>query len=217
MIVGVDESGRGPVIGPMIISAFYCEESEIPKLDGIGVKDSKLLSNDQRFKIGAKLGKIGSWKTSIITNTEINEKMKKRVSLNELEAEKIGGLLNSINFTKAFIDSPDADGKKFERRIRKYCKKGRLICENYADKKYLVVGAASIVAKNQREKEVEKISKKLGFFGSGYPSDERTIEFMKKNFNDSGLKKYLRTEWSTVSRIREELKEKSIQKSLGEF
>ncbi len=217
MIAGVDESGRGPVIGPMIISVFYCEEKNIPELSEIGVKDSKLLSNDQRVKIGAKLGGIGSWKTSVITNAEINDKMKKRISLNELEAEKIGGLLNSISFTKAFIDSPDADGKKFEKRIRKYCKKGVLVCENYADRNYLVVGAASIIAKNQRENEVEIISKKIGFFGSGYPSDERTINFLKKNFSKPELKKYLRTEWSTVERIKNELKQKTVQKNLEQF
>ena len=217
MIAGVDESGRGPVIGPMIMCVFYCDDKEIPKLKEIGVKDSKLLSDAQRRGIEPKLRKIGFWKKTVISSSEINEKMKKKVSLNELEAEKIGVMLNEIEFEKAFIDSPDADGKKFERRIRKYCKKGVLACENYADRKYLVVGAASIIAKNERENQVEKIAEKIGFFGSGYPSDDRTIKFIKKNFNSPELKKYLRTEWSTVERIREELMQKTVQKSLGQF
>lgn len=217
MLAGVDESGRGPVIGPMIMCVFYCDEKELPKLKEIGVKDSKLLSDSQRRSIEVQLRKIGFWKKTVISSGEINEKMKKRVSLNELEAEKIGEILNDIEFSKAFIDSPDADGKKFEKRIRKYCKKGVLVCENHADRNYLVVGAASIIAKNQRENEVESISKKIGFFGSGYPSDERTINFLKKNFSKPELKKYLRTEWSTVERIKKELEEKSIQKNLGNY
>ncbi len=217
MIAGVDESGRGPVIGPMVITVFYCEEKKTPELKKIGVKDSKLLTDSQRMKIEPLLKKIGAWKTAVITSGEINDKMKKKVSLNELEAEKIGGLLNQVNFEKAFIDSPDADGSKFQRRIRKYCGRGVLVCENYADKKYLVVGAASIIAKNRREEEVRKIAEEVGFFGSGYPSDERTVLFLKKNFDNPKLKKYVRTEWSTVERIKSELKQRAVQKNLFQF
>jgi len=218
MIAGVDEAGRGPVIGPMVITVFYCDEKQLPELKKIGVKDSKLLTDNQRKNIEAKLKKLGSWKKTIITAKEINEQMKKKVSLNELEAEKIGLMLNEIEFEKAFIDSPDADGKKFEKRIKKYYnKKGVLICENHADKNHLVVGAASIIAKNQREDEIKKIAEKIGFFGSGYPSDERTIKFIKKNLNKTELKNHLRTEWSTIEKIKNELKQKTIQKNLWQF
>jgi len=88
------------------------------------------------------------------------------------------------------------------------------VAENFADRKYPVVSAASIIAKVERDKEIKKLHKKYGFFGSGYTSDERTIRFLKdwikknKEFPD-----IVRKTWVTA----EELKKLKEQKKLDGF
>lgn len=121
--------------------------------------------------------------TIILEVKEINSLMVK-YSLNEIEAMKIAELINNLDeeVEKVFVDSPDSIPKKFEERIRKYLNKDKqkikIISENKADSKYVVVGAASIIAKVTRDKEIEKICEKFGDIGSGYPSDPYTKKFL---------------------------------------
>ncbi|MCD4768298.1 MAG: ribonuclease HII, partial [Methanosarcinales archaeon] len=44
LVAGVDEAGKGPVIGPMIVAGVVIEENRLPELKKLGVKDSKVLS-----------------------------------------------------------------------------------------------------------------------------------------------------------------------------
>ena len=87
-----------------------------------------------------------------------------------------------------------------------------IVAENYADKNYPVVSAASILAKVTRDAEIKKLHKKYGFFGSGYPGDERTIKFLEK-LDKEEYSKIVRLKWATSKNILENKK----QKKLGEF
>ena len=88
----------------------------------------------------------------------------------------------------------------------------KLVLEHKADLNYPVVSAASILAKVTRDAEIEKIKKEIGVdFGSGYMSDPRTSEFLKKNY-----KKYpeiFRKSWAPYQKI---IGAKS-QKNLSDF
>ncbi|MEM7817124.1 MAG: ribonuclease HII, partial [Candidatus Aenigmatarchaeota archaeon] len=101
--------------------------------------------------------------------------------------------------------SPEKNVKKFEKKLREKIRKDniKIICENYADKKYKIVGAASIIAKVERDKEIEKIKEEYKIdFGSGYPSDERTIKFLENIIkNGKELPKFIRKSWLTVKRL----------------
>ncbi|MBI5228953.1 ribonuclease HII, partial [Candidatus Micrarchaeota archaeon] len=78
-----------------------------------------------------------------------------------------------------------------------------IFCEHFADKKYPVVGAASIVAKVIRDAEIEKIKREFGVdFGNGYTHSPETIEFIKKNLKNPALQKYLRHKWETMKRLK---------------
>lgn len=215
LIAGLDEAGRGPVLGPMTICIVVMEENDEPAFRDAGIKDSKLLSPSARKRLYSHVEQHCKEHHCIhITAKQLNELMNSH-SLNEIEAMKAAELIGKLKHKVAriYIDSPDTEAKRFERRIRKYVKipaETVVHAEHKADFKYAVCGAASIIAKVQRDEEIEKIKKEVGFdFGSGYPSDPRTIEFLKSNLDVPIVHKYVRTKWGTVENLR--------QRKLGDF
>lgn len=214
LIAGIDEAGRGPVIGPMVICIAVASNEAAQALASRGVRDSKLLAPSTREHLKGDIEALcEEIRTITIPASEINEYMRKRISLNEMEAEKMGNALNALHTKprRVYVDAPDPDEKMFEKRIRRYYTGGaHLVCAHYADKRYPIVSAASVVAKVTRDAEIERIKEELGAdFGSGYSSDERTITFLEKNYKREDVRKYLRTRWATVKRL--------SQKKLGEF
>ncbi|MFA5357716.1 MAG: ribonuclease HII [archaeon] len=181
LIAGVDEAGRGPCFGPMTISIVVMEKEIEQELEEDGVKDSKEILPNTRKKLEKIVKKKAiEYETITIEPTELNDLMA-RYSLNEIEAMKIGKLINSLKHRPEiiFIDSPDTAEGSFEQRIRKYTsKKIKIIAENKADSNYTVVGAASILAKVKRDSEIEKLSIKFGNIGSGYPADPKTQKYL---------------------------------------
>lgn len=212
MIIGVDEAGRGCIIGPMVICAAAINPMDEYKLKELGVKDSKKLSPRQRENLYGKVGKLCKYVTVKITAEELNTLMD-RHNLNEIEAMKVAVAIDHLELhgATAYIDSPDNVPAKFGKRIEKYIKtKNRLVCENRADDSYVIVGAASIIAKVTRDREIEKIKKVTGLdFNSGYTSDPQTQKFVHNRKAYPALEPYLRTKWSTL-RVEK-------QKKLSEF
>ena len=201
MIIGVDEAGRGCIIGPMVICAAAINPLDEYKMKELGVKDSKKLTPQQREKLYPKVAHMCKYATAKVTAEELNELMG-RHSLNEIEAMKVAGLIDQLGLrgATAYIDSPDNVPAKFARRIEKYMKgRHRLVAENKADDLHLIVGAASIIAKVTRDGEIEKIKREVGIdFNSGYTSDPVTQAYVAKRKEYPALAKYLRTKWSTL-------------------
>ena len=212
MIAGVDEAGRGCVIGPMVICIASVGGLDEFKLKELGVKDSKKLSAKRREELFPEIEKLCRLTVIKIPASEINYLMD-RHTLNEIEAMKIGEGLNITDPLPSivYIDSPDNIPVNFGKRIEKYLKrKVKLVCENKADDKHLIVGAASIVAKVLRDREIERIKRVVKYdFNSGYTSDPFTIEYLAKHANDEKLAPFLRTKWKTLANIK--------QRKLGEF
>lgn len=192
----------------MVICAYAIEKNREENLKKLGVKDSKELTPEKRSAFFKKLREIGEYEIVEITAEELTELMNKKISLNEIEALKIGEVLNSLwkkfSFQKVFIDAPDPIAEKFGARIKKYFKeKIELIAEHKADSKYPVVSAASIIAKVKRDEELEAIKKEFGTdFGNGYPHSIETREFIKKNIKDPRLNKYIRWKWKTMKDLK---------------
>lgn len=216
-IVGVDEAGRGPVLGPMVLCAYSIDRKKEAKLKELGVKDSKLLSAARREALLPEILKLGKAFVVVVTALELNDLMK-RLSLNDIEAMKVAEALSELKLPKSsevFIDSPDPVLETFKKRIQQYYKgKAELVCDHKADVKYPVVSAASIVAKVRRDAEIAKIAGEVGEdIGSGYSHDEKTISFLKSHWKDKShpVHKYARTEWETVKRL------KVLQFKLREF
>jgi len=205
LIAGCDEAGRGPVIGPLVICVAAVDAGREPELKAIGVKDSKLLSPSARKRLSQQIKNIcAEHACAIITARQLNELMMHH-SLNEIEAMKVAELLSQMKTEPKLIivDSPDTEARRFGQRIRKYLKKDvEIKAEHKADYKYPIVSAASIIAKVERDKEIDKIKRELGYdFGSGYPSDPRTMEFLKSNIDNEEVVKYVRRRWETFARL----------------
>lgn len=201
-ILGIDEAGRGPVIGPMIIAGVLINENKIEKLKEIGARDSKELNRNEREELFEEIKKIvDEIYIEFVSVEEINEWMERGLSITDLELKKIIKIILKANPDVVMIDCPTIGKNKFLEKLMKYVKADlNIIAEHKADKKYPVVSAASIVAKVIRDREIDKIKEKVGIdFGSGYPSDERTIRALKENY--SKLKKYVRKKWKTVLNI----------------
>ncbi|MBI5159722.1 ribonuclease HII [Candidatus Micrarchaeota archaeon] len=212
LIAGIDEAGKGCVFGPLVIGIAIVDEVRARVLADIGVRDSKVLSHKSREEKSGKLRKaLDGFVLLKITAKDLSEQMRRKISLNDIEAKKIGEALHAVKAGVVYVDAVDVDEKRYEERIRKhYAGKARLVCEHKADVKYPIVSAASILAKVERDDELHKIKKELGEdFGSGYSSDERTIEFLRKNLDNEKVLKYVRTEWATLDRLK--------QRKLGDF
>lgn len=212
MISGVDEAGRGAVIGPLVICIASIDRMDEYKLKQIRVRDSKKITRGRREKLFSAIKDLCRLTIIKITAKDLNRLMD-RYSLNEIEAMKIAEGLNIMGKLgeAVYVDSPDNIPRNFRLRIEKYLKKKtKIVSENRADDRYVIVAAASICAKVTRDSEIEKIKEKVGHdFNSGYPSDQITIKYLGKHMDDKILKPYLREKWETLSHLK--------QKKLGAF
>ena len=204
-VLGIDEAGRGPVIGPMIMCGFMV--SDDIKLN---VKDSKELSQKRREELEAMLKKTDSEYFLLKAEaSEIDENSKKS-NLNKLEISMMIKIINKLKPEKVIIDSPESNTSAFAEKIRSKVD-AEVIAENYADKNHPEVSAASILAKCEREREIGKLKEKYGDFGSGYTSDERTIKFLKNYIRiNKEIPDFARKSWATSKNLLKEISQARI-------
>jgi len=213
-LLGIDEAGKGPVIGPLVICGCLIEEEREDELKKIGVKDSKLLFPKKREKLFPKIKEICSEFLAVeITPRQLNAEMD-ILNLNQIELARVAKIVNhfSDRNPKIFIDSFEANTDKFTEKLREILKNKNLeiISENRADRKYPVVSAASIIAKVTRDGKIKELHKTYGDFGSGYPADPKTISFLQK-LDEKEFEGIVRTKWSTAQRIIERRKQKKLE------
>jgi ribonuclease HII len=214
-VLGIDEAGRGPVIGDMVMAGVMIDEEDESKFGDIGVKDSKLIAPNKRKSLFKEIQKITEKYHIIeVSPKEIDEAVfSKEMNLNKLEAVKSAMIINKLKPDKAIVDCPSNNTSSYEEYLRMLLKDKsiELVVENKADFNYLVVGAASILAKVTRDEGIEKIKKKYGNIGSGYPADPNTKRFIMGNFEKHP--EIFRKSWATFKN----LKSGKTQKKLGEF
>lgn len=215
LIVGIDEAGRGPVIGPLIITGVLIEEKDSKKLKKEGIKDSKLLTQKKRVLLYKKIKKIAK-KINIIKidPKEIDEALEsEELNLNWLEAVKSAEIINKLKPQKVILDCPSPNKEKYKNYVKKLLKNKdiEIISEHKADVKFPVCSAAGIVSKCIREEEIAKLKKKYGDFGPGYPSNQITQKFLKENWNKHP--EIFRKSWISWKKHRDA----KDQKNLGEF
>ncbi len=201
MYCGIDEAGRGPVIGPMVIAVVCSDPDSIKK---IGVKDSKALSEPTREKMFDAIVKSADHVEFIIVGEEEIDDSTFKNELNFLEAKVISRLIKPGNdYT---IDCPDVNEERFSRLLTELTGNSKITSKHKADVNFPLVSAASIIAKVTREREISRIKKEIGDFGSGYPSDEKTISFLKDYFRKNRkLPPHVRKSWKTVNTITKDL------------
>lgn len=184
-VLGIDEAGRGPVIGPLIIAGVMIHDGKEAELGA--VKDSKLLTHKKRVILNEIIQKNSEFKIIEVSPQEIDDALNpnnKKMNLNWLEAHKQAEIINELKPDIAIIDCPSPNCKKYTEYLRKLLnnKEIKLIVEHKADVNYPVCSAASIIAKVKREEEVAKLKEKYGDIGPGYPANPITQKFIKENW-----------------------------------
>ena len=208
-LVGIDEAGRGPVIGPLAITIFACKENKVEELLKQGVKDSKLLSSKKRIELAKMLGENESFysETAVISAHEIDNYVDS-TSLNDLEITYFAKLIDNLpeyiaNNCQIMLDACEVNTDNFSQKVlsklRKFAYEQNISSENKADLNHIHVACASILAKENREREVSKIKEELGIeIGSGYPSDPKTKSAVQVLTKGNLPNKYLRFSWATT-------------------
>ncbi|MEM2131169.1 MAG: ribonuclease HII [Candidatus Woesearchaeota archaeon] len=229
LICGIDEAGRGPVIGPLVLAGVLINQEDEKKLKEINVKDSKLLDKKQRQDLFKKiLSIVKDYKIISLTPDIIDNYLKSETTnLNILEAKTTAEIINYLQPDKAIIDLPDRNQERYQNYIKQYLNEDNkektkknsliLITEHKADFNYPVVSAASILAKVIRDNYIENLKEIFKVdFGSGYTSDPKTIDFVKKNWNNNKIH-FIRKEWQTFKEIKKEKKIEKEQKKLFDY
>ncbi|ADI32269.1 ribonuclease HII [Staphylothermus hellenicus] len=201
--IGVDEAGRGPLIGDLVIAILIISRNKIEKLISIGVKDSKQLTRHTRLSLAKKILKLADSALIIYISPEIIDSY----NINRIIAEKIilalklfSPVINHYRTASIYIDEIKGYKNYILANLSKYINNiEEYVMEPNADQKYPVVSAASILAKTIRDKNIDFLKKIYGNLGSGYPSDRVTINWLIKTYN--GEKEpplIIRRTWSTL-------------------
>lgn len=217
-VAGIDEAGRGPMVGPLIIAGVLVSQEDLSHINTSGMKDSKVLTPKRRSKLAEKIESLAE-KIEIrtVTAAEIDSLRARGVTLNEIEVQQFASILSALRPKSAYLDAADVNAKRFGDSIGNRSGLASLGCkiisEHKADSKYPIVSAASIIAKEERERIISHLHIKYGDFGSGYPSDPKSIDYIREIISKGKkLPPIVRMSWESVRKMIDE--SKTIQKTL---
>jgi len=218
-VAGLDDAGRGPIIGPLVIAAVMTDEERVRELVKIRVKDSKLLTPDARSSLAGQIERI-AMKVSYeeISPAEIDEvvlKGRRLQKLNFLEARSMAKLIAELKPARVWVDASDVKPERYARQILDELpanlKRTVLVSEHKADRKYPIVSAASIMAKVRRDAAISKLWEEYGNFGSGYVTDPDTMRFLRDwRQKHDYYPPIVRKSWKTLREIESELTQRRL-------
>ena len=204
-VLGIDEAGRGSVLGPLVVGGYLVDSDREAELRSIGARDSKLLTRERRNEVHTALGPVGRRRAIAIAPREI-DRWVARGELNLLEAEVFARLVRELEPEVVRVDACDPDARRFGVLVRRLSGRSRpVIARHHADRDDPVVGAASIVAKVERDRRIARLRDRLGSeIGSGYPSDSRTIDFLRGVLerDPTARPSFVRWSWATMKRVK---------------
>lgn len=204
MIAGIDEAGKGPVLGPMCVAGVLLDEKKLDALCRIGVKDSKQLTAKRREVLAVEIKNlVDKYFILEVSPFQIDE-LRKIMTMNEIMVVCYAKVLEDLKPDHAFVDAADVIADRFGENIRKkYTRDLEITSEHNADVKYPIVSAASILAKVRRDALVKELEKKAGVeIGSGYPADPKTITFLEGWIKEYGsLPDFARSSWETSKKL----------------
>jgi len=212
VICGVDEAGKGSVLGPLVVAAVAVPSEDA--LDDLGVKDSKLLSPKERERLYALIKKRCRVATVRLDAKDIDA-VRAEMTMNAAVARAHAQAISKLSPSCAYVDACDVNCFRYAEMVKNHldpvCE---IVSEHHADEKFPVVSAASIVAKVTRDRAIATLGKKYGEIGSGYPSDPVTIRFLNAWIDEHRTPPPIaRKSWKTISAILA----KKTQSSLLDF
>jgi ribonuclease HII len=217
---GVDDAGRGPIIGPLLVAGVLSYANLDRKLLGMGVRDSKILTPEVRSNLAGKIKELAdSVSVAEAEPKEIDDvvlhggKLKK---LNFLEAKLMAQVVNSLRPEEVYVDASDVNEERYGETIREFLlpelKNVRIISKHHADSTYPLVSAASIIAKVHRDDAVAALRHKWGDFGSGYITDPKTMHYLRE-WRKTHLEypPIVRLSWKTIKEIEREFSQSRLR------
>ncbi|WFN35720.1 ribonuclease HII [Methanogenium sp. S4BF] len=209
MICGIDEAGKGSVLGPMVVAGVLA--SDMAEVAATGVADSKTLSRKRRESLYEVI--TGKFVTActIISAQEI-DRLRAEISMNEIVARAHADVIRQLPCDTAFVDACDVNAERYGRTVSAYvggdCS---IVSEHKADVRFPLVSAASVVAKVTRDRCIDGLHEEFGNFGSGYPSDPYTIRFLETYISEfTRPPSCARSSWETTRRIMDRLSQPSL-------
>ncbi|MDH4122509.1 MAG: ribonuclease HII [Thermoplasmata archaeon] len=202
MICGIDEAGRGPVLGPLVICGITVQKDDL--LRKFGVKDSKRLTRPRRIDLSKKIERVADDIEVVEISAMEIDALRDEMTLNALEAKVFASIIQKLEPEIAYVDAADIDENRFATTIMTELESPvNLIARHKADETYPVVSAASIIAKVRRDERISEIEEAIGEpIGSGYTSDPNTIRFIESWVQRTGaLPPHSRKSWDTCSRL----------------
>jgi ribonuclease HII len=200
-ICGVDDAGRGSMLGPLVIAGISLDKKKVRKLSALGVKDSKKLTAKKREELYKKIISIvDSYYVARISPKSIDTSVAKH-GLNQLEAKYMAKVISKLDPDTSYVDSCDVIPKRFGKEISRLSNNKKVHSHHHADSRFPVVSAASIIAKVTRDKAISRL-REIHDLGSGYPSDTKTIDFVKKYYKkQKTMPDFVRKSWKPTQKI----------------
>jgi ribonuclease HII len=203
-VLGLDEAGRGSVIGPLVVGGFCLTESVSATLRERGVRDSKQLTAARREEVYDDLARCGEMRSVALPPRTI-DRWVRHGRLNQLELAAFAEIVVELAPDVVYVDACDPNAERFGRQLAALSGGGvPVVARHRADETEPIVGAASIVAKVRRDRAIEALRRRLGDgVGSGYPSDPTTRAFVDGTVRAGGrCPAWLRESWAPVQRVK---------------
>jgi ribonuclease HII len=199
---GIDEAGRGPVLGPLVVGAVAAAGAAQARLERLPLADSKALTAERRRSLDAEIRAVADVRLAVLDPATVDEATR-RGGLNALETAAMAGLLRDLQPARAWVDGLTARPERFGRRLEALVLPHRvtIVSESKADARYPLVMAASIIAKVARDAAIDRLRAEHGEIGSGYPGDPATIAFLRRCARAGGWPPCVRTSWATLGRF----------------
>jgi ribonuclease HII len=210
LVAGVDEAGRGCVIGPLVVAGIVVKDENLPLLSSLGVKDSKLLTPKKREALYPEIIRLTEkHRTAKVFPHQIDkvvESGRKLHKLNRLEAQIMAQVIEALKPDEVYVDAADTVEHRFRNHIQECLKiKIKIVSRHKADRIFPVVSAASIIAKVERDREIKSLRIEYGDFGSGYLTDQKTTAFLKRLLEKDGeYPPFVRKSWKPAKRAKDE-------------
>lgn len=218
MIAGIDEAGKGPVLGPMCVAGLLLDENKLERISRLGVKDSKKLAPKKRETLSVEIKKFADKIFILEVSPGQIDELRKVITMNEIMVLCYARVLEELKPESAFVDAADVIAERFgENIMKKYSGDLNIISEHNADENYPIVSAASILAKVRRDELVRNLERTVGKeIGSGYPADPKTVRFLENWVKEHGmLPDFARSSWETSKNILE--KSRMSQRSFADY
>jgi len=201
LVCGVDEAGRGSLLGPLVIAGVSIQHTKLKLLSSMGIRDSKKLSPSAREILYKKIIEFADNYTVARIYPNVIDSSVRKHKLNFLEAKYMAKVIRELKPSITYVDSCDVNPKRFGKQISKLSNNSKIHSHHKADDKFVIVSAASIIAKVTRDKSIARLQKEHDL-GSGYPSDSKTINFVSDCVsNGKDVPSFVRKSWKTFKKL----------------